>query len=90
MIDPPTLMLFLAGADGHLQDAPASTGPDWWGALAGLHPLVIHFPIALIIVAALVELVALLARRAVGPPRPAAGHVAQQEPPSGSRLAEAA
>ncbi len=62
MIDPPTLMLFLAGADGHLQDAPASTGPDWWGALAGLHPLVIHFPIALIIVAALVELVALLAR----------------------------
>ena len=62
MIDPPTLMLFLAGADGHLQDAPASTGPDWWGALAGLHPLVIHFPIALIVVAALVELVALLAR----------------------------
>ena len=44
--------------------APTSApGPDWWGALNGLHPLVIHFPIALVITAALVEFVAMLARK---------------------------
>ena len=44
--------------------APATTaGPDWWAALAGLHPLVLHFPIALVIVAAVIEFLALLGRR---------------------------
>ena len=37
-------------------------GPDWWGALNALHPIVVHFPIALVITAALVEFVAMLAR----------------------------
>ena len=40
-----------------------SPGPDWWGALNGLHPLVIHFPIALVITAAVVEFIAMLARQ---------------------------
>ena len=62
MIDLPTLLPMSASIDGHLEETLASSGPEWWGALAGLHPLVIHFPIALVIVAALVELVALLAR----------------------------
>ena len=45
--------------------APTSVaaGPDWWAALAGLHPLVLHFPIALVIVAAVIEFLALLGRR---------------------------
>ncbi|MCH2145465.1 MAG: c-type cytochrome [Phycisphaerales bacterium] len=42
---------------------PAPPGPDWWGALNGLHPIVIHFPIALVITAAFVEFIAMLARR---------------------------
>lgn len=41
----------------------APLGPDWWGALAGLHPLVIHFPIALVIVAACVEFFGMITRR---------------------------
>ena len=41
----------------------AASSPDWWGVLAGLHPVIIHFPIALIIVAAGVEFVGLLMRR---------------------------
>ncbi len=40
-----------------------ATSPDWWGVLAGLHPVLTHFPIALIIVAAGVELVGLIMRR---------------------------
>ncbi|MBB47160.1 MAG: hypothetical protein CMJ33_01085 [Phycisphaerae bacterium] len=40
-----------------------ATSPDWWGVLAGLHPVLTHFPIALIIVAAGVEFVCLLMRR---------------------------
>ena len=43
--------------------ASIATGPDWWAALAGLHPLVLHFPIALVIVAAVIEFLALLGRR---------------------------
>ena len=43
--------------------APLPPGPDWWGALNGLHPLVIHFPIALVITAAVVEFIAMLARQ---------------------------
>ena len=39
-----------------------SPGPDWWAALNALHPIVVHFPIALVITAALVEFVAMLAR----------------------------
>ena len=40
-----------------------AASPDWWGVLAGLHPVLTHFPIALIIVAAGVEFVGLLMRR---------------------------
>lgn len=40
-----------------------TASPDWWGVLAGLHPVLTHFPIALIIVAAGVEFVGLLMRR---------------------------
>lgn len=40
----------------------ASPGPDWWAALNALHPIVVHFPIALVITAALVEFIAMLAR----------------------------
>ena len=43
--------------------APAAPSPDWWGALNGLHPIVIHFPIALVITAAIVEFIAMLARK---------------------------
>jgi uncharacterized membrane protein len=47
-----------------IENAPvASTSPDWWGVLAGLHPVLTHFPIALIIVAAGVEFVGLIMRR---------------------------
>ena len=42
---------------------PLPPGPDWWSALNGLHPLVIHFPIALVITAAVVEFIAMLARQ---------------------------
>lgn len=43
--------------------AGGAVSPDWWGALAGLHPLVLHFPIALVIVAAFVEFIAMLGRK---------------------------
>jgi len=49
-----------------LSSAPIATvatpGPDWWAALNAMHPIVVHFPIALVITAALVEFVAMLAR----------------------------
>ena len=48
---------------GGASPTTAPVAPDWWGALAGLHPLVIHFPIALVIVAAFVEFFALIGRR---------------------------
>lgn len=52
-----------------IQDPEASEAvngalaPNWWGALAGLHPLVLHFPIALVIMAAVVEFIAMISRR---------------------------
>ena len=57
------LTILIAQADSGGGTSPVSAGVDWWGALAGLHPLVLHFPIALVLVAAAVEFVALLGRR---------------------------
>ncbi len=54
--------LLLVGAEAE-SSASAAASPDWWGVLAGLHPVLTHFPIALIIVAAGVEFVGLLMRR---------------------------
>ena len=51
--------LLLVGAEAE-SSASAAASPDWWGVLAGLHPVLTHFPIALIIVAAGVEFVGLL------------------------------
>jgi len=65
-VDPP-----VPGADAPHQSAvaaPRSTRPrPWWGwiLLGRLHPLVVHFPIALLTVTALVELLHLVRRKPV-------------------------
>ena len=60
----PSAIQHLSGIPlGTAMSPSVTSSPDWWGVLAGLHPVLIHFPIALIIVAAGVEFVGLLMRR---------------------------
>ena len=63
MFHVPISTILIAQVESTGGPSPVFTAVDWWGALAGLHPLVLHFPIALVIVAALVEFIALLGRR---------------------------
>lgn len=51
------------GAMGVLADGDAGPGDRWWRLLGRLHPLTVHFPIALAIAAAAVEFVNILRRR---------------------------